>query len=126
MRRWLGILALTVSLSSACQEDRHVSGRPPAPTDSLYRLYRQLLVDSTPHAVQQTITCETSRLIRRFGVQAGLDSIRATRRQAYSWRDRRRLNQVLDGLHGHVFTLDEPTCGKFAPTRRDSAASKTR
>jgi hypothetical protein len=126
MRHWLGIVALTVSLGSACQEDRNVSGRPPAPTDSLYRLYHQLLVDSNPHAVEQAIGCESARITDRFGVKAGLDSIRATRKHAYSWRDRSRLNRVLDGLSGHVFELNEKTCGKFAPARRDSAASETR
>lgn len=124
MRAWLGIVtALAALLGSACHEDRGVSGRPPAPTDSLYRLYLQLLVDSNPHAVQQAIDCETARLTDLFGLRAGLDSSKAAEKAAYGWGDRRRLNRVLDGLHGHVFSLDERTCGKFAPARGEPAES---
>jgi hypothetical protein len=112
--RWIGIVILTVSLGSACREDRSVAGRAPAPTDSLYRLYRQLLVDPNPHAVQQAILCEDARLLSAFGPKAGNDSLDVTEKRAYGWRDRRRVNEALDRLRGHVFTLDEPTCGKFA------------
>ncbi len=120
------IIALVLAFAPACRENGDVAGRPPAPTDSLYRLYRQLLVDSNAHAVEQTIGCESASLIAQFGPKAGLDSIRVTRKQAYSWRDRSRLNRVLDGLHGQVFDLNEKVCGKFTRPHRDSTPSDTR
>ena len=126
MNSRLVIVAFILAVVPACRENRDAAGRPSAPTDSLYRLYRQLLVDTNPHAVQQAIVCEGARLTDRFGLKPGLDSMEAAEKAAYGWRDRRRLNHVLDGLHGHVFDLDEKACGKFVRTRRDSTASNPR
>lgn len=110
----LALALLCASALSACKKHSSRYSRPgddPHDTDSLYVLYRRILMDSDPKSTGQQIFCAYARLADKLGDRVAGRRLRAMRDTVYAGFDERRWRAADRKLVNHAYELSDSACG---------------
>jgi hypothetical protein len=127
--RWHCLLGWIAVVGIGCRDPRPSSERSgdtqsvQGPGDSLEKLSRLLLTDSSPHAIGQAMVCENLRLMHLYGDAKAVQIAAEVRDRVYRSTDEADLRRVDNILANSTF---DPSCGyppgpSSGPIAEDSA-----